>query len=303
MKCNYQTRVFVDKYKKYMDLPCGKCFECLHNRRQEWTTRLIAEHQTSSSSCFLTLTYTDQNIPYGDDRPTLCKRDLQLFLKRLRRDLEYNWCIISENGESVLKRLKRRSNYKMLKIRYFAVGEYGSRTSRPHYHMILFNYPFNIRLKSDNILFTKLVRRAWKNGNIHIGTTTEKSIGYTAGYLFGKGDDVEGRQDHFMLCSRRGGIGFKYLEDNFDKLSEKVSTEIMIKGNKRVMPKYYINKLYNDYDKEAIGQSKRWYAEEAERKALEYCEKEKIEPITYFQQVRASALERARKNKKTKSLL
>ena len=89
-------------------VPCGKCIACLHNKRSDWQFRLRQEHKASKSSMFVTLTYRRKFLPEGG---SLSKRDLQLFLKRLRK-----------KDESV-------------KIRYYAVGEYGSQRKRAHYHL------------------------------------------------------------------------------------------------------------------------------------------------------------------------
>lgn len=67
------------------------------------------ESQSHDFSCFVTLTYDDEHMPYGGD---LHYRHFQLFLKKLR------------------KRLGRP-------VRYFMCGEYGDRLGRPHYHAIL----------------------------------------------------------------------------------------------------------------------------------------------------------------------
>jgi hypothetical protein len=60
------------------------------------------------------LTYDDEHLPPNN---SLLKKDLQKFFYKLRQKI------------------------KPIKIRYFAVGEYGSnKTKRPHYHIILFGY-------------------------------------------------------------------------------------------------------------------------------------------------------------------
>ena len=106
-----------DKFKQEaaFSVPCGKCLACSSNYRRDWVARMLLESQAHSDSVFITLTYSDENLP---DRGSLVKRDLQLFLKRLRRRLD---------------RLNRD------KIRYFACGEYGDNTNRPHYHAIIWN--------------------------------------------------------------------------------------------------------------------------------------------------------------------
>ena len=89
---------------------CGKCLSCLHNLRKDWCFRLRQEWKHSTGAMFVTLTYGDRQVPEDG----LCKRDVQLFMKKLR------------------KRCGGR-------LRYFCTGEYGSKKGRPHYHLLLFN--------------------------------------------------------------------------------------------------------------------------------------------------------------------
>jgi hypothetical protein len=138
------------------------------------------------SSCFLTLTYADEFLP---EKGNLCKKDLQKFLKRLRYHL----------GK---------------KFRYFAIGEYGSKTYRPHYHIILFGVePF----------FKQTFARAWSKkkkqiGIVHIGELNAYSARYISGYTTQKvtkrhDKNILSKEKEFMISSRQNGaIGVKGLK-------------------------------------------------------------------------------------------
>jgi len=100
-------------------VPCGQCINCRINKGRKWTGRLLLEHLTTenqrpgSQDYFVTLTYNDENLPKTDEgHPTLAKR---AFLK---------WINNYQQREAA--------------FRYFAVGEYGDDTKRPHYHMAVF---------------------------------------------------------------------------------------------------------------------------------------------------------------------
>lgn len=93
---------------------CGRCYYCRIKRAKVWTHRIILESAQHKDNSFLTLTYSDEQLPAGG---TLEPKHLQLFFKKLRKACEPS------------------------RIRFFAVGEYGSRTLRPHYHAALFGYP------------------------------------------------------------------------------------------------------------------------------------------------------------------
>lgn len=90
--------------------PCGKCLPCMITKRQALTARLLLEMKSHLHIYFVTLTYSDMDLPPGG---SLQKRDLQLFLKRLRKNTG-------------------------LKFKYFACGEYGEKFQRPHYHILIF---------------------------------------------------------------------------------------------------------------------------------------------------------------------
>ena len=59
----------------------------------QWATRIELEAKEWDDVIFLTLTYDDEHIPYGEiikgyrsiQSQTVSKRDVQLFLKRLRK--------------------------------------------------------------------------------------------------------------------------------------------------------------------------------------------------------------------------
>ena len=99
-------------------LPCGNCDECKLSKAREWSIRLLHESQLHEQKCFLTLTYNDDNL---QDRGTLVKSHVQTFMKDYRRYLDYHY------GK---------------KVRFYAAGEYGSKSGRPHYHLLIFGDDF-----------------------------------------------------------------------------------------------------------------------------------------------------------------
>lgn len=108
----------------YLVVPCGHCIICRKRKAQALSARAIAETNTCGKApLFITLTYNNDMLPINDvdGTPTLQKRHFQLFMKRLRSLLD------EQNIEHSL--------------RYLACGEYGSKTKRPHYHLLLWNFP------------------------------------------------------------------------------------------------------------------------------------------------------------------
>jgi len=214
----------------YMALPCGKCPACMRRRVSGWAFRLQKHSEQSNSAHFVTLTYSTENLKYTKNRwPTLVKKDLQDFFKRLRK-------------------LTKQ------KISYYAVGEYGDITDRPHYHIILFNAN------------PKLVEDAWSLnniniGNVHYGDVSGASINYVLSYInkkwngrgFGELDD---RQREFAVMSK--GLGAGYITETMKNWHTKGNIENKVylplkDGKKAAMPRYYKDKLYDKGQKFRIG--------------------------------------------------
>ena len=110
-----------------MLLPCGQCIGCRLERSRQWAVRCMHEASLPADNCFVTLTFSDDNLPKDG---SLQKSDLQKFFKRLRRYLESDDCRV--DFPDLFER----------KISYYACGEYGEKFSRPHYHVCIFNLDF-----------------------------------------------------------------------------------------------------------------------------------------------------------------
>lgn len=222
MKCISQLHItnpkleLTDEDKKYVTVPCGKCIMCLINKRTAWSFRLEQELKISDSALFITLTYSDEEIIYGNNEPTLVKTDIQTYIAKLRR------------ANSV-------------KIKYYAVGEYGTKTERPHYHAIIYNL--------DNKTILK-IEKLWEKGQVHIAPCNIATINYTTKYMITKNiKKSEGKQKAFSLMSKN--LGLNYLSNNIDKYHVNSESTLvrMQNGNKINMPRYYKDKIFSRYDK------------------------------------------------------
>lgn len=196
----------------------------MKRRASGWSFRLSQQAKTSLKSMFVTLTYNTENVPISKKGyMDLDKTDVQKFMKRLRK-LSYE------------------------KIKYYACGEYGGKTNRPHYHIILFNAT------------SEQVEKAWALDNkplgaIHIGDVTPASIGYTLKYIskpkripLHNNDD---RQPEFALMSK--GLGANYLTKAMVQWHKNNITKRMYvpleDGKKAAMPRYYKDKIYSEGEK------------------------------------------------------
>lgn len=175
-------------------------------------------------SCFLTLTYNDENYP---ERGSLQKDHVQLFIKRLRKYLEPD------------------------KIRYFLSGEYGDTYQRPHYHAIVFNYwPEDARKiplsKKFQYFKSEKLEKLWGKGFVSCGEANFKTAAYTAKYVTKK---VMGTKDHihyhfrnseFAIMSRNPGIGFDWYKQ-YQAQTQRTGN-IVINDKEIGIPDYYKRK-------------------------------------------------------------
>lgn len=224
MPCDSPFYVLPKAGTEKVPVPCGRCPSCKLRRVNGWVFRLLEEDKVSSSSHFVTLTYDTEFVPISENGfMTLRKKDLQDFFKRLRK-----LC----HGS---------------KIRYYAVGEYGTKNRRPHYHGIFFNVP-------DASLFTQ----AWSLGGrplgaVHIGTVAGESCAYVMKYMdkprhkaqFARDD----REPEFPLMSK--GLGASYLSDAVVRYHQSDISRLFLTregGHRVAMPRYYRQKIYSEQD-------------------------------------------------------
>lgn len=227
-----KTGARIGKEYKHTDVvPCGKCPSCLKRRAFSWVFRLKQELAVSTTSAFITLTYAPETVPLTEmGLRTLDKTDHQKFMKRLRKMHHTHF----ENED---------------KVRYYAVGEYGERDGRPHYHYIMFNV--DKRINESTELYQHAI---WKKGIVHVGTVTARSIAYVTGYMnktaytnpFADGDD---RQKEWSCMSK--GLGANYLTENRKKKWKKDLNPYMVieDGKKVPIPRYYREKTFTDMEK------------------------------------------------------
>lgn len=226
-------------------VPCGQCVICLENKRDGWSYRLNQEFRSSLSAFFITLTYADIEGNINDDEGlNLSVRDVQLFLKRLRKDLEAR-----HKNELIINGYLRSQNEKVSlialkapKLRYYIVGEYGSQTMRAHYHGLMFNVPVNHALE--------MFEKAWAHGYVSMGTVTKASIHYVTKYMIGEDYCLPGKTKPFAIMSTKPGIGFDYIaiKKNWHLAAQRFYS-VIEDGMKVGLPRYYRDKIFIDYEK------------------------------------------------------
>lgn len=226
-----------------IQVPCGKCIECRLEYAREWAVRGQHESLCYKDSIFLTLTFDEKNI--GDNK--LNYHEFQLFMERL--------------------------NYETKTRPAFMVsGEYGDRTGRKHYHVIIFGYrptdAYPIRRTPDDHLVYRspTIEKIWKHGLTEFGSVTFESISYIARYCLKKRGNPE--TDPLFKTSRFKAIGKSWLEKNFEDI---FNTGICITrdGFFTKIPRYY-EKWFNKNHPEKY----RHYIQNVKHKKITQAEKD-----------------------------
>lgn len=219
-------------------LSCKQCLGCRLDYSKEWSIRCMHEANLYSDNSFITLTYRDDALPHNS---SLVVKDMQNFFKLLRYYYPEN------------------------KIRYYYCGEYGSKTFRPHYHALVFNFypPDALYWKSVNghkYFVSKSLDSIWGKGFVTIGEVSPESAAYVARYSTKKvnGDKADSHymrfdketgeiyylKPEFSQASRGSGIGTdfyrKYASDFYP------SDQVIVKGKVCRPPKFYDSLLKKD---------------------------------------------------------
>lgn len=243
-------KFYKAKYRKVDQIGCGNCIECRLAKSRDKANQMILEKKEypEDQVWFITLTYSDEYLPFHHTVDTstgeiiegvsLCKKDAQDFIKRLRRYYEYN--------------------YGVKGIRYVICGEYGTETHRPHYHLIAYGLPLDVtKLKkhSVNDMGQTLwkheeIAKIWGKGHIIIGRVSWDTCAYVSRYLMKKqyGQNTAYYQacgciPEFINQSLKPPIGRNYLEKNKEQIYHTDSIPVVGKSgvNEVKPPKSYDN--------------------------------------------------------------
>lgn len=173
---------------------------------------------SKTPSIFATLTYDDHFIHYSKDGvASVSKRDAQLFIKRLRKNYPYY-------------------------LRYYLVGEYGTKTMRPHYHIILFNFHY---------CDYRFIEEAWKYGNVLVSESSTARLHYIAKYHVNRTKNPWGTEKSFCLMSK--GIGRDYIENQRSFHKGRIQNSYLnVHGYIHKLPRYFKDKLYSKVERQAI---------------------------------------------------
>ncbi len=237
---NYQSFNLLLEGKDYqiediISVPCGICEECLASRSRDWSTRIMLEASLYESNYFVTLTYDDEHLPHDH---MLVKDEISRFNKKLK---------------TYLSRRGLESGF-----RFYGVGEYGSETGRPHYHVIYFNLKiddlefYKVSDNGDLLFNSKFLSTVWSKGHVVIGEVTTGSACYVARYCDKKRlltsqekKDLKekGIVPEFSVMSRMPGIGSQFYDDLKKKIDLGLNYVQLPRGQRNGIPLYYVKKF------------------------------------------------------------
>lgn len=268
-----QWDAFTNTFIEEVPVPCGKCYNCIQRRKQEWGFRLLQEIKRSRFCYFVTLTYNTEHVPFTKKGyKTLDKEDLKNFFKRLRyhhKDHLHTYMYDQQ-------RQRLNLPIKKLPIKYYAVGEYGSIRKRPHYHIILYN------------TYIPTIIKSWKDenenpiGSIKILPAHHNTIFYTLKYIEKTGPIMPTNFDGQKEFSTNSNfIGANYLTPNIIKWhrSDPNNNFCHTEGGYKIpIPRYYRDKIYGEPDLKALLPHIKKACETNNNNFVYDCQKKGIDP-------------------------
>jgi hypothetical protein len=192
--CISPSAVWVQKGPDYeqVSVPCKKCWSCRENRVNDWVGRCMAEAAYSNFTTTVTLTYRD--TPEGGFRPEKV--------------------IYPPHFQKFVRALRKRGH----KVRYLAVGEYGTLKGRAHFHAILFFQTGCPRIETpsnpqpwphgENFHHDAI----WPHGHMYAEHgMSEKAIRYVVKYLLKNTKDKDAK--YWLSMSKKPALGAAFFRD------------------------------------------------------------------------------------------
>lgn len=246
---------------KLIHVPCGKCAGCRSDHAKMWALRAYNEMQMHDRSCFITLTY-------NEDNPLVASDPLCLFSLRYKHFQDF------------MKRLRKKLNYPNLQ--YLVCGEYGTESGRSHWHAILFGVDFSEIPGDKEFVYeskgykhyrSTILEESWSVYNkefktyipigfVDLADCDIDCCNYVAGYVLKKLPSITSNPEVFdnvelidrcptlIRSSRRPAIGYKWYEKYGKNACEKGFQYVPFKnGNscfKAKTPAYYYSKFEID---------------------------------------------------------
>ena len=206
VKCLEPKRVKNPYTNEYLIVPCGHCEACSTVKNSRNAFHMNLESMSHRYNLFVTLTFDDRYIPklfvyedgeYEEKDPSIknyffidsetgeivfekiiSREKINDYLNKVQAT-DYVPYLRKSDVQKFLKRFRKEvSKYSSDKVRYYAVGEYGPKHFRPHYHLALYFDDEKIYERAYQI-----VLKTWKYGRIDVQKSKGKSNNYIASYV------------------------------------------------------------------------------------------------------------------------
>ncbi len=246
------------------------------------------------NNCFITLTFSPEELERRENPGSVDLRDWQLFMRRLRKRFGYHKKLHPERP----------------KIKYFHCGEYGDKYGRPHYHACLFNFAFPDqqfwKLKNGQKLYTsEILEELWPYGFCTVGSMTFESAAYVARYVLKKITGKKAIKHYERIDPDTGEI--TRLKPEYNSMSKKPGLasgwlkkyesdvyphdEVIINGHPTKPPRYYDNQyeLKNPQKLAAIKKTR-------ELKGLEHKQNSTIDRLAVREEIQYRKLDELPRN-------
>lgn len=216
----------TDDRKQFVPIPCGKCIECMNDKKRNWQIRLHEEIKNNELPAqFVTLSMSEESIEElakiteSLEANEIARKAVRLFLERWRKEYKKS-------------------------VKHWFVTELGhENTERVHIHGIMW---------TDKV---GEIEQKWKYGNVYIGDyCNAKTINYIVKYIVKIDTDHPNFQPKVFPSP---GLGAEYLNGLNalkNRYSGKETRQVyqMDNGAKINLPKYYKNKLWTENERDRL---------------------------------------------------
>lgn len=220
----------VDHNGRPVPIPCRTCECCRADITAQWKDRCKYEFGKFGVGAFVTFTYDDDNLYFSDGfgRPSLNYEHFHKFMDSIRHRIKHPTA-----------KMKKQLVRSVPNFKYLAVGEYGDKFERPHYHCLFFGLDFS---ECKDFL-----RGSWKYGAIEVDPIKPGAFGYVIKYVqkqvFGQLRDElyfhKGVLPPKMFVSTGLGAGLYY-----DNQKDFLKYGCIKDGQRRInVPSYYAKKI------------------------------------------------------------
>lgn len=224
---NFNPPQPLDERLRWIDVPCGHCYECLKQKANSWRFRL--QEEIKDQNClFVTLTFNDEALQ--ELAGNQCAKENQ-------NATEYNNGLAKAAVKRFRERYRKKYHYSP---KHWFVTELGGEYGRIHLHGILFT-----------TISKEELDKLWKYGFTYVGEyVNTKTINYIVKYMF-KQSEINRLYTPIVLTSPGIGKNFRNRYD-YNALSVNKTKVRLSNGTEIEAPTYYKQSRLTEDEKVAL---------------------------------------------------